>query len=121
MRFNEGDDGVQVGSFSLKVRREIGKPAPPPKPVAAGPPVLGKAMVESIPADSVPAASKPTKPKLALSTPSLKPISNFSSMEAAADAGLVFVTSPKVWQHNWFSLSLFTINPPCFSLPFFFF
>jgi biotin carboxyl carrier protein len=87
---------LKVGSFSLKVRREIGKPAPPPKPVAAGPPVLGKAMVESIPATSVPAASKPTKPKLALSAPSLKPISNFSSMEAAADAGLVFVTSPKV-------------------------
>lgn len=90
---------LKVGSFSLKVRREIGKPAPPPKPVAAGPPVLGKAMVESIPKDSVPAASKPStkgKPKLSLSAPSLKPISNFSSMEAAADAGLVFVTSPKV-------------------------
>ncbi|KAG0562699.1 hypothetical protein M758_9G090200 [Ceratodon purpureus] len=87
---------LKVGSFSLKVRRQIGKPAPAPKPVAAGPPVLGKAMVESIPADSVPTASKSTKPKLALSAPSLKPISNFSSMEAAADAGLMFVTSPKV-------------------------
>jgi hypothetical protein len=93
-----GGGGVQVGSFSLKVRREIGKAAPAPRPVAAGPPVLGKAMVESIPAESVPSASKPTKTKLSLSAPSLKPISNFSSMEAAADAGLVFVTSPKVPQ-----------------------
>lgn len=90
-----------MGSFSLRVRREIGKPAPAPKPVAAGPPVLGKAMVESIPAEAVPAASKPTSTKLAkkaLSGSSLKPVSNFGLIEAAADAGLLFITSPKVMQ-----------------------
>jgi biotin carboxyl carrier protein len=90
---------MKVGSFSLRVRREIGKPAPTPKPVAAGPPVLGKAMVESIPAEAVPAASKPTSTKLAkkaLSGSSLKPVSNFGLIEAAADAGLLFITSPKV-------------------------
>ncbi|XP_024388500.1 uncharacterized protein [Physcomitrium patens] len=90
---------MKVGSFSLRVRREIGKPAPAPKPVAAGPPVLGKAMVESIPAEAVPAASKPTSTKLAkkaLSGSSLKPVSNFGLIEAAADAGLLFITSPKV-------------------------
>jgi biotin carboxyl carrier protein len=86
---------LKVGSFSLKVRREIGKPAPAPKPVAAGPPVLGKAMVESIPADSVPAAPKPKKVTKLSVAPS-RPISNFSLMEDAADAGILFITSPKV-------------------------
>jgi len=93
-----GDCGSQVGSFSLKVRREIGKPAPKPKPVAAGPPVLGKAMVESIPAESVPAAPKPTK-LTKLSVAPSRPISNFSLMEDAADAGILFITSPKVYQN----------------------
>jgi biotin carboxyl carrier protein len=76
-------DGWQVGTFSLRVRREIGKAA---KPVAQGPPVLGKAMVDYNPAaDAAPSApSKSTK--LAKTTPS----------KAAADGGLLFVTSPKV-------------------------
>lgn len=91
---------LKVGSFSLRVKRKIDKAAPAPKPVAAGPPVLGKPMVESIPADSVPTAPAPKSTKLtkntALSAASLKPVSNFGLMEAAADAGIVFVTSPKV-------------------------
>jgi hypothetical protein len=83
---------IQVGSFNLRVRREVGKPAPAPKPVPKAPQVLGKPMVESIPANSVPAAPKPSN----LAASVVKPVSNFGLMEAAADAGLLFVTSPKV-------------------------
>jgi hypothetical protein len=69
----------------MRVRREIGKAAPAPKPVAPGPPVLGQAMVEYKPADAAPSApSKSTK--LAKTAPS----------SAAVDGGLLFVTSPKV-------------------------
>lgn len=79
-------DGWQVGTFSLRVRREIGKAAPAPKPVAQGSPVLDKATVANTPANTVPSApSKSTK--LAKTTP---------SKAAAADGGLLFVTSPKV-------------------------
>lgn len=104
--------GSQVGSFSLKVRREIGKPAPAPKPVAAGPPVLGKAMVESIPAESVPAAPKPTK-VTKLSVASSRPISNFSLMKDAADAGILFITSPKVLSKSCptFSTATYACDP----------
>lgn len=83
---------LKVGSFNLRVRREVGKPAPAPKPVPKAPQVLGKPMVESIPANSVPAAPKPSN----LAASVVKPVSNFGLMEAAADAGLLFVTSPKV-------------------------
>lgn len=74
-----------MGTFSLKVKREIGKTAPAPKPVAPGPPVLGQAMVEYKSADAAPSApSKSTK--LA------------KASKAAVDGGLLFVTSPKVTQ-----------------------
>ena len=74
----------------MRVRREIGKAAPAPKPVAPGPPVLGQAMVEYKSADGSPSApSKSTK--LAKTAPS-----SAATSKADVDGGLLFVTSPKV-------------------------
>lgn len=94
---------LKVGDFSLRVKREIGKVAQAPKPVTPGPPVLGKTMVESLPSDAIPSApstsatSKSTKiTKTKLSAAIVKPGFNFGFLEAAADEGLLFITSPKV-------------------------
>jgi biotin carboxyl carrier protein len=81
---------LKVGTFSMKVRREIGKAAPAPKPVAQGPPVLGQAMVEYKSTNAAPSApSKSTM--LAKTAPS-----SAAASKAAVDGGLLFVTSPKV-------------------------
>jgi hypothetical protein len=84
--------GGQMGDFSLRVKREIGKIAAAAPVAQPAPPVPTKPMLESIPAASIPTAPKPT----ALSAAIVKPVSNFGLLEAAADAGLLFVTSPKV-------------------------
>lgn len=74
----------------MRVRREIGKAAPAPKPVSPGPPVLGQAMVEYKSAGAPPSApSKSTK--LAKTAPSSAAVT-----KSAVDGGLLFVTSPKV-------------------------
>ncbi|CAK9860562.1 unnamed protein product [Sphagnum jensenii] len=83
---------LKMGDFSLRVKREIGKIAAAAPVAQPAPPVPTKPMLESIPAASIPTAPKPT----ALSAAIVKPVSNFGLLEAAADAGLLFVTSPKV-------------------------
>jgi biotin carboxyl carrier protein len=85
--------GGQVGHFSLHMKRAVGKTAAVASPIAQPvPPVPSKPMLESIPTSSIPSTPKPT----ALSAAIVKPVSNFGILEAAADAGLLFVTSPKV-------------------------
>jgi hypothetical protein len=85
--------GGQVGHFSLHMKRAVGKTAAVASPIAQPvPPVPSKPMLESIPTSSNPSTPKPT----ALSAAIVKPVSNFGLLEAAADAGLLFVTSPKV-------------------------
>ncbi|CAK9263383.1 unnamed protein product [Sphagnum jensenii] len=84
---------LKVGHFSLHMKRAVGKTAAVASPIAqAVPPVPSKPMLESIPTSSIPSTPKPT----ALSAAIVKPVSNFGILEAAADAGLLFVTSPKV-------------------------
>jgi biotin carboxyl carrier protein len=85
--------GGQIGPFSLHMKRAVGKTAAVASPIAQPvPPVPSKPMLESIPTSSIPSTPKPT----ALSAAIVKPVSNFGLLEAAADAGLLFVTSPKV-------------------------
>jgi len=72
-----------MGTFSLRVRREIGKAT---IPVAQGSPVLGKATVVNTPATNASPSAPSKSTKLAKTTPS----------KAAADGGLLFVASPKV-------------------------
>ncbi|CAM6039721.1 unnamed protein product [Sphagnum compactum] len=84
---------LKVGPFSLHMKRAVGKTAAVASPIAQPvPPVPSKPMLESIPTSSIPSTPKPT----ALSAAIVKPVSNFGLLEAAADAGLLFVTSPKV-------------------------
>ncbi|KAJ7536108.1 hypothetical protein O6H91_12G056700 [Diphasiastrum complanatum] len=91
---------LKVGSFKLKVKRDIGKSkgAVPTTPVAVPPPIPTKPMVDSIPVSAPPAANPSKTSALALTLLSSvsKPMSLFALLEAAADEGLEFVTSPKV-------------------------
>ncbi|KAJ7558899.1 hypothetical protein O6H91_04G061100 [Diphasiastrum complanatum] len=92
---------LKVGSFKLKMRRDIGeiKGAVPTTPLAVPPPIPSKHMVDSISAVSASPAAKLSKPSALsltrLSSPT-KPMSLIGILEAASDEGLEFVTSPKV-------------------------
>lgn len=89
---------LKVGEFKLHVKRDVGKLKGPVPAVAVAPPVPSKPMVESVaPAISTPVAKSPSVSTAALlASPASKPGSRFGLLEAAADEGLHFVTSPKV-------------------------
>lgn len=93
---------LKVGDFKLHVKRDVGKlkgSAPPL--VAVAPPVPSKPMVDSTPAPAistsvVPSAASKSPSSSVLDSPASKSGSRFGLLEAAADEGLLFVTSPKV-------------------------
>ncbi|KAI5083257.1 hypothetical protein GOP47_0003000 [Adiantum capillus-veneris] len=91
---------LKVGEFKLHVKRDVGKLKGSALPVAMAPPVPSKPMVESAPlaVSTVVVASKsPSSSATALlSSAGPKSGSKFGLLEAAADEGLHFVTSPKV-------------------------
>ncbi|MCO5593479.1 hypothetical protein L7F22_047493 [Adiantum nelumboides] len=94
---------LKVGEFKLHVKRDVGKLKGSAPPVAVAPPVPSKPMVDSAlppvstavvpsPASKSPSSSAATL----LASAASKPGSRFGLLEAAADEGLHFVTSPKV-------------------------
>lgn len=93
---------LKVGEFKLHVKRDVGKLKGSAPAVAVAPPVPSKPMMESAPAISTPVVSSPAPKSPSLSTaallasPASKSGSRFGLLEAAADEGLHFVTSPKV-------------------------
>ncbi|KAG6550293.1 hypothetical protein Mapa_008254 [Marchantia paleacea] len=93
---------LKVGEFKLHVRRDVGKlkGSAVPAPAPALPPVPTKPMVDSRPPAPT-AAPPPASPKsnnsiTAMTGSFSKTASLFGLLEAAADEGLLFVTSPKV-------------------------
>eukprot|EP00249_Psilotum_nudum_P003074 c16398_g1_i1 orf=344-1228(-) len=94
---------LKVGAFNLHMKRDVGKVKGTTFSVPVAPPVPSEPMVDSVPAASSGPAVAPSKPKAPstsiatlLSTPASKTGSRFGLLEAAADEGLAFVTSPKV-------------------------
>lgn len=92
---------LKVGEFKLHVKRDLGKLKGPAPPVAVAPPIPSKPMVESgavaIPPPTTTSLSVPAITIAAiLDSPASKTGSRFGLLEAAADEGLHFVTSPKV-------------------------
>lgn len=95
------ESSVQVGEFKLHVRRDVGKlkGSAVPATAPALPPVPTKPMVDSRP--PAPTAAPSSSPKsnnsiTAMTGSFSKTASLFGLLEAAADEGLLFVTSPKV-------------------------
>ncbi|KAI5065924.1 hypothetical protein GOP47_0019258 [Adiantum capillus-veneris] len=89
---------LKVGAFKLHVKRDVGKLKGSAPAVPVAPPVPSKPMVESGPPVVVsPAPKSPSVSAAAiLANPASKPGSRFGLLEAAADEGLLFATSPKV-------------------------
>ncbi|BBN19379.1 acetyl-CoA carboxylase biotin carboxyl carrier protein [Marchantia polymorpha subsp. ruderalis] len=92
---------LKVGEFKLHVRRDVGKlkGSAVPATAPALPPVPTKPMVDSRP--PAPTAAPSSSPKsnnsiTAMTGSFSKTASLFGLLEAAADEGLLFVTSPKV-------------------------
>jgi biotin carboxyl carrier protein len=93
---------LKVGDFVLHVKRDVGKKkaaSAPPAPVATPAVVVSSAApivaIAAVPAPASPATSNSLASVLLPATVS-KTASLFGLLEAAADQGLSFVTSPKV-------------------------
>ncbi|MCO5586546.1 hypothetical protein L7F22_040487 [Adiantum nelumboides] len=91
---------LKVGAFRLHVKRDVGKLKGSAPAVPVAPPVPSEPMVESGPHVALPSvpSSKPpvTSAAAILANSASKLGSKFGILEAAADEGLLFVTSPKV-------------------------
>lgn len=94
---------LKVGAFKLHMKRDVSKLKGSAPLVPVAPPIPSKPMVESVaPVASSPAVAStaPKSPLVStaalLANPASKPGSRFGLLEAAADEGLLFVTSPKV-------------------------
>lgn len=94
---------LKVGAFKLHIKRDVNKLRGSAPVVPVAPPIPSKPMVESVvPVASPPAVASaaPKSPLVSvaalLANPASKLGSRFGLLEAAADEGLLFVTSPKV-------------------------
>lgn len=92
---------LQVGAFKLSVKRDVGKiKSTTATPQATPPPVPSRPMVDSLPAaPPAPASAPKTSTSTSMLSSVSKPLSSvFALLESAADEGLLFVKSPKVFR-----------------------